>query len=93
MKNVIFDPLHKRSVLHFDLSDCWKKIFKSKCVDARYVEEFEIMGKGRKTFLGRTKTKELMEYEVECKDGITSFGSLICILQGCYISASLNITL
>jgi len=51
------------------------------------------MGKGRKTFLGRTKTKELMEYEVECKDGITSFGSLICILQGCYISASLNITL
>jgi len=35
------------------------------------------MGEGGKTFLRRTKTKELMEDEVECKDGITPFESLI----------------
>jgi len=35
------------------------------------------MNEGGKTFLERTKIKELMEDKVECKDGITPFGSLI----------------
>jgi len=49
------------------------------------------MGEGGKTILGRTKTKELMEDKVECKDGITPFGSLILrSMQGCCISIALN---
>jgi len=35
------------------------------------------MGEGVKTFLGRTKTKELMETKGEFKNLITPFGSLI----------------
>ena len=55
------------------------------------LEEFEIMGEGGKTFLGRTKTKELMEDNIECKYGITPFGSLILrSIQGCRISIALN---
>jgi len=33
------------------------------------------MNEGGKTFLERTKTKELMEDKVECKDEITPFES------------------
>jgi len=44
---------------------------------AKSFEEFKIMNEGGKTFLERTKIKELMEDKVECKDGITPFGSLI----------------
>jgi len=49
------------------------------------------MNEGGKTFLERTKTKELMEDKVECKDGITPFGSLILkSMQGCCIFTTLD---
>jgi len=47
--------------------------------------------KVEKHFLERTKTKELIEDKVECKDGITPFGSLIWrSMQGCYIFTVLD---
>jgi len=49
------------------------------------------MNEGGKTFLERTKTKELMEDKVECKDGITPFGSLTWrSMQGCCIFTVLD---
>jgi len=49
------------------------------------------MNEGGKTLLERTKTKELMEDKVECKDGITPFGILIFrFMQGCCIFTALN---
>ena len=57
-------------------------------------EKFEIMGEGGKTFLGRTKIKELIENEREFKSVITHFRSLIFMsLQRrveCGISTSLT---
>jgi len=42
------------------------------------------MNEGGKTILERTKTKELMEDKVECKDGITPLRILILrFMQGC----------
>jgi len=49
------------------------------------------MNEGGKTFLQRTKTKELMEDKVECRDGISPFGILILrFMQGCCIFTALE---